>query len=767
MNKKRKLPTQKRQYHSIVGLDSGLDYSTPSTMIAETYTPECEEVTFRDKVVEKARGTDFFAGTSTTPLTSTVMLTRQYVKNNENEKLIVHTTTNVYDYNTSSDLLECITEGVVIDDCAAAWAVEGAVTCATSTNARKGTYSIAVTIPAAFTDDIAAYKDFAVKDLHTYDHLHFYIKSSVTVVAGQLRIRLSDKRIDEGVSHSPSASVSGSPSSSTSPSASISASPSTSPSASVSASPSESLSASPSPSISASPSASLSGSPSASPSASASYSPSTGTGGDVWAEYNVPALTAGVWKEVSVALASPAAAHAGVTCPTDLTAIESVSLVVVSDIGAQIVNLDDIMCTIESTGDVDNNVVAAVVNDYYIFSNGTEDPLLYWNMGAGLFVKVTGGANLGCKAMAMLGERLCIYHILAADAPRRVMWTIIGGVSTPPVATDWTDDASGAGDVDLDSTFGEDVIQTAHKLGNYVVLYGKKTIVMQEYIGLTSRPFAFYTRVNGKGVPSERGVANLGDKHIFLGWDDIYLYRGGTDVESIGDRVSKEIFSLINPTYIHLSFTVYLEEQHEIRVYFPLIGSSTPNCYFTYSLDNGSWSRGSRSYTAFGQYKRVEGAFTWDTIGTATTTWDEVAIRWNDTTNETLSSFNIYGDANGIVYKDDESILNNAGVAIDGYWDTKDFVVGDSYRRGVTNWMALGFEATGDTVMVSYSTDLGSTYSVPVTFTLTEEWKEYKYDLNINSSQVRFRFRNYQLSETFSLRQVELGYLEASDRGVA
>jgi hypothetical protein len=480
-----------------------------------------------------------------------------------------------------------------------------------------------------------------------------------------------------------------------------------------------------------------------------------GTGAS-YEDISVPALTAGVWKEVTVAFAEAAATR---------NAVLSVSLVVVVDIGAMVVNIDDVMATIEHTGDEDNNICSAVVNDYYVYSNGI-DALVYWDMATDTFTALLGGTSLGCKAMMMIGERLCLYNVSAVDAPRRVQWTVVGGLSTTPVATDWTN--AGSGNTDLDSIFGEDVIQTAHKLGNYVVLYGKKTIAMQEYTGKSpDDPYAFYVRVAGTGTPSERGVANLGNAHIFLGWDDIYLYKGGTDVQSIGDKVSTELFELINPTYIHRSFMVYLNEQYEVRLYFPLLGSTVPNCYFTYSLKNGSWSRGSRTYTGFGTYKRITGADTWDSIGTATTTWNELIIRWNDVSLEELAPLNIYGDNSGVVYKDNESVLNLAGVVIDGYWETKDFVVGDGYRRKTTNWMSLGFEATGDTVIVYYSTNLGVDWTEGVTFTLTSAWAKYRYDINVNSPQIRFKFRNHTLSETFQVREVEIGYVEATDRGVA
>lgn len=672
--KQRKLPSMRRQYHSIIGLDSGLDYSAPSTMIAETFCPSCEEMTFRDKVASKAYGTSFFASTNTTPLDGTVMFAKQFIQNNEDEAFLVHTDTNVYLYNTISELLECVTRGEIVENCEDVWAVNSPTTCAVDTDSRKGTNSVKITIPDGEGTGVCAYEDFGADDFSAATQLHFFIKSDIATAAGDLQIILGDT------------TAGGTP-----------------------------------------------------------------VGGSDSGRFNVPALVAGVWKEVSI----------DITTPANLTTVESVALYIKVDNGAQVVNIDDVMVTIEMTGDEDNSVVAAVVNDYYVYSNGI-NPLVYWDMSTATFTVLLGGTSLGCKAMTMLGERLCIYRL--PDLPRRVQWTVVGGLSVTPVATDWSD--SGSGNTDLDSVFGEDVIQTAHRLGNYIVIYGKKTIAMQEYIGLVSKPFAFYSRVSGIGLPAERGVANLGDKHIFLGWDDIYLYKGGTDVQSIGDRVSREIFTLINPTFIHRSFMIYLDEQYEIRLYFPLIGSSTPNCYFTYSLSNGSWSRGSRSYTGFGTYKRVTGADTWDTIGTATTTWDEIIIRWDDVTNEELSALNIYGDGNGVVYQDNNSVLNNAGAVIDGWWDTKDFVVGDGYRRRTTNWMSLGFEATGDTVMVSYSTDLGKTFSDPVTITLTDVWVKYRYDINVNSPQVRFRFRNYELSQTFQVREIELGYLLASDRGL-
>jgi hypothetical protein len=411
------------------------------------------------------------------------------------------------------------------------------------------------------------------------------------------------------------------------------------------------------------------------------------------------------------------------------------------------------------TGDEDNNFCACVCNDYYVFSNGII-PLKYWDMSASTIDSLSGATTLACKSMLMFGERLNLYHL--PDLPRRVAWTVAGGLSIPPVAGDWSN--AGSGDTDLDGVFGEDVIQCAHRLGNYVAIYGKDTIVLQEYANNATNPFNFYTRVAGKGTPSERGVANLGNEHIVLGWDDIFLYRGSTYVESIGDKVSDEIFTIISPQYISRSFVVYLNEQDEVRVYFPLIGSTTPNCYFTYSLKNKSWSRGTRSYTASGAYVKKESE-TWHTFGARVATWDTAVGRWNDVIQEVTAPSNLYGNTVGNVFEDLENTYNLVGVAIDGKWETKDLTASDRYRGDVVNWREVNFEASGHTLSISYSSDLGSTWSTPYSITLESAWKMYHYEVNVNSPQIRFRFRNSTVDETFELRHVEVGYVVASDRG--
>jgi len=892
--KHRKLPKPRRQYYPIYGLDGGLDYSKPSTMIGETFTPRCSEVVFREKNVRKATGVSYFAGTDTVPLLDDVMHIDQYYKSTGTDKLIAHTETNLYAYNSTTSLFECITPGEVVENCEDVWSLptdsytkllidfdgaDGATT-HTATTGQTVTFvgtaqldtaqykfatasllldgnSDYVTVPdnanwnfgtgnftlnshirfnsltgaqdiigqfaaggsywvlykAATTHKLNALfvsggvtkgayvmtSDWAAS-ADTWYHIEFSRNSTTALllidgvaqtltestafgtndvgdVAGVLGVGyagyvgyfngwIDEVRVSKGIVRHTAAF--------TPPTSAYTIYWNTSAVDTDSRKGTYSVKTTIDPLFTTGVAAYEDFTADdfsaythlhffiKSDIATAANdlqiilgdttAGGTPVGGSDSGRFNVPALTAGVWKEVSIAI----------TTPGDLGTVESVALYVKVDNGAQVVHIDDIMVTTETTGDEDNTFCSEIMNDYYVYSNGIQ-PIKYWDMSTATTTTLLGGATTACKAIAKLGERLCFYHVIENGTAytQRVKWTVAGGLSTTPVATDWSD--TGSGNTDLESTMGSDFIMSASKLGNYVIIYGERTILMQEYTGRVSSPFSFYTRVSGVGLAATRAIVNLGNEHIFLGFDDVYSYKGGREAPSIGDNVSTELFDIINPQYIGRSFMIYLEETYEIRLYFPLVGSTLPDAYFSYHLGTKSWSRGSRSYTGFGYYKKIT-ADTWHSFAVGVS-WDEVTGRYNDVVYEALAPINLYGDSAGVVYADDESTYDNVGAAIDGWWETKDFVTGTGYRRSITNWMELNFEATGHNVDISYSTDFGVTWSTAVTQALTNVWTQYNYDFEANAPQIRFKFRNATQGETFELRAVEVGYIDGSDRG--
>ncbi len=663
----RRAPNKRVQHHSVYAPVAGLlyDSNTPSTMIEEHHTPDCSDVIMDKCVVEKQTGTSIFGDTQTTPLNGTVMHIDQYYTNDGSDRLIAHTTSDVYSYDPSLKHFLNITKGLVVEDCEDSWtSASGEVTSETDEDVKwRGSKSVKLTFTDAFTTGVAAYENgLGGLDLTPYTHLHFYIRSSTDTEEGDLQILLDE--------HDNCAS------------------------------PSDTLS--------------------------------------------VPALTAGEWKECNVALTGDEG---------DMDTIVSVGLKVANDLDQSFtIWIDDVRATKPNTGDEDNTYTSEIMSELYIFNNGV-DSIKKWDMQTNTVQDLGGASNYRCKAMITYGERLCLFHTIESGYtyPQRVRWSVVGDPE------DWT--GAGSGATTLVGVLGIDFIQSVQKLSNYVVIYAERTIALMEYRGTDpSDPFAFLTRVAGMGLAAPRAIVNLDEEHIFLGWDNVYSYKGGRDIEPIGDAIKEELFRIIEPKYIHRSFMTFIEEKNEIRLYVPTVGSEYPNTYFSLNTSTNGWSRGTRKYTTYGYYSQQE-TYTWD--GTSGS-WDEQTMRWDDRTRLSLSPINLFGNEKGEVWKDDDSVYTVEGKDVDAWWDTKDFVIGERYVEETTNWMGVNFEAMGTNLDVLISSDLGKTYQFVESVSLTSKWSKYEVDFEEWSPYLRVRFRCK--SGWFRMRQIELEYVRGSDR---
>jgi hypothetical protein len=124
------------------------------------------------------------------------MLCPTYTQEDGDSYLLCLTTTSAYQYNPSTLIWDDITEGIVVDNCEAAWTAKTNVTCAQeSVIKRRDVYSLRLTLGTSFTTGIAATYDFAAKNLSTYDHIHLYIRSSISISSGQIQFLLDNSAV--------------------------------------------------------------------------------------------------------------------------------------------------------------------------------------------------------------------------------------------------------------------------------------------------------------------------------------------------------------------------------------------------------------------------------------------------------------------------------------------------------------------------------------------------------------------------------------------
>ena len=174
----------------------GLVTSIPAGQLDAEMSPQLSGVYLKDgEVVSDYGHTDYPSpgDTKTNLLNGIFMRADNLLLASGTERLVAHTTTNAYEYNTSTTTWDCITQGALIEDCEDAWTANANVTAtADSTIKLRGTNSSKLVIAAAFTTGVAAHEAVSSIDLTTHTGVHFWVYSTVATTAGDIRLLLDD-----------------------------------------------------------------------------------------------------------------------------------------------------------------------------------------------------------------------------------------------------------------------------------------------------------------------------------------------------------------------------------------------------------------------------------------------------------------------------------------------------------------------------------------------------------------------------------------------
>ncbi len=196
--------TEIGQWHHIYAPTKGLVTSISSTRLPKEASPYMKGVYLKNGEVRSDYGYTAFpvAGViKTNALHGIPLKFNQFTKWDGTSHLVALTTTNAYDYNTTTNTWDCVTKGTLVEDCEDAWneqAIANVTTTAVTTPKLRGTNSVKVAIGADFTTGVAA--DEVVGDLNLTGAtaLHFWIYSSIALTAGQLQVGVSESALMGG-----------------------------------------------------------------------------------------------------------------------------------------------------------------------------------------------------------------------------------------------------------------------------------------------------------------------------------------------------------------------------------------------------------------------------------------------------------------------------------------------------------------------------------------------------------------------------------------
>jgi len=246
-----------------------------------------------------------------------------------------------------------------------------------------------------------------------------------------------------------------------------------------------------------------------------------------------------------------------------------------------------------------------------------------------------------------------------------------------------------------------------------------------------------------------------------MGTDDFYIYQG-VRPESIGaDTVKREVFSRIDGTKSNRSFALHVPEMDEVWFFVVTAGNEWATEIWKFNYRTKFWYYDTcLPMSAAGSYTTATSIKWNDLIGT----WAAQTIQWDDGFTTTDAPIYILGDVGGNTYKVDPGVSDDYGTAVDGDWQSMDFTADkfEYYKR----WLQLDFEAKGNSIDISYSTDYGNTWkTIKTNYQLDLDWPEkmYRVYFDVVARNIRFRFRNNRSGETFYLRQFYPYYLDREE----
>lgn len=305
---------------------------------------------------------------------------------------------------------------------------------------------------------------------------------------------------------------------------------------------------------------------------------------------------------------------------------------------------------------------------------------------------------------------------------------------------------------------GADWIVGAIKFkGDYLVVFKERSIWVGYATG-DSDIFQFDQKIAGAGCSSSKTIESLGDEIIYLGWDDIYIFNG-IDYESIGTQVQRRLLATMNPQEMNRCFGVIIEEQKEYWLFVPSTGSTYPDIAWCFNYNLNKWTRHSfNDYITMYGYYELEATMTIDDlVGTI----DQQTWRIDDRTILQSMPTTLFGDKDGNMYEYSRRVNNEDGVAIDGWFATKDLNPTQLMSRWLLKRIDVYFTGILD---VEYSIDKGSTWTSIGTLSLNSDLTSpQRLWCKLDLLMARLRFRNANSGEHFEWSRCNL-YWEPAGR---
>ena len=241
---------------------------------------------------------------------------------------------------------------------------------------------------------------------------------------------------------------------------------------------------------------------------------------------------------------------------------------------------------------------------YTLFSSIVLEGTTLWSQGEDVIRQYNGTSIINltntyaAKYLSANEGRLVLAHTTETGSivPRRVRWTVRGDI------TDFS--GIGAGFTDLIDT--PDVITNIKDLQGQVVVYKERNIYLGQLTGNVYLPYYFSRKVTGIGLLAPHSLATDGERHFFVGTDDIYAFDGVT-LESLTQesmskplgsaqrrgisRLRRSFFEALNRNRLSVVFGFADTERKEYTILTASPDIDYPDTAWVYNWEEDTWAQ--------------------------------------------------------------------------------------------------------------------------------------------------------------------------------
>lgn len=330
--------------------------------------------------------------------------------------------------------------------------------------------------------------------------------------------------------------------------------------------------------------------------------------------------------------------------------------------------------------------------------------------------------------------------------PQKIRWSRLNNYES------WVNELDGTGQAGFFTFESSDFITGLHQLKRELLVYRERSIEAMSYIG-PPNIFGFRRAETGTGLVSQGALVDFGDRHIFLGPDNVWEYNG-ISLVAIGDEIRDALYDEIDPSQLGNVKAFYLEERDEVWFSYSSTGDVVHDKAFVYSVMFKKWS-GPREVDATGYgYFRKTASVTWDN---ASGTWDQQSITWNSRTFLSNAPINLMGNDDGLAFELDEIATAN-GSTISKRYESKLTNLGLPGKKRAQR-LRIGMVESGTgtaTVYIGRASSVGDsvTWSDPITFNPVNDVDPYVY-FDITSEYFMVRL---DTDDTMNIRDLEIYY---------